>query len=216
MKPEFWHEKWQENRIGFHQADVNPFLTRHMQVLGPGPVFVPLCGKSRDMAWLREQGRPVIGVELSPLAVESFFRESGETPLVSERGRFVSYEVPGLTILAGDYFQLTPALLGPVGAAYDRAALIAMPPENRGEYAAHMATLLPSGASLLLVTLFSLKDPRSGPPFAVGRDEVGDIFGQDFVITVLECERETADSKPGLTEQGLAWREQTAYGLVRR
>lgn len=44
-------------------------------------VFVPLCGKSLDMIWLAQQGHEVIGVELSPVAVEDFFRENGLNPV---------------------------------------------------------------------------------------------------------------------------------------
>ena len=216
MKAEFWHTRWHENRIGFHQAEINRFLRRHIQVLGTeGPVFVPLCGKSRDMSWLAEQGREVIGIELSPLAVEAFFREQ-EIPVDRVgRGEFLEYQSAGVTILLGDYFRLTAALLGPVGAVYDRAALIAMPPGMRRAYADQMASLVGRGTPVLLVAPFSLKDPQSGPPFAVPQSEIREIFGGHFSIEVVESERRTADEDPQLAEQGLAWREETVYRLCR-
>ncbi len=31
MKPDYWLERWRENRIGFHRADVNPRLVQHHQ-----------------------------------------------------------------------------------------------------------------------------------------------------------------------------------------
>ena len=111
MEPEFWHERWHENRIGFHQSEVNRFLRRHFAHLASaasGPVFVPLCGKSRDMAWLREQGREVLGVELSPLAIEAFYKEAGWNAARRGREEFLEYQGGGVTILLGNYFHLHP------------------------------------------------------------------------------------------------------------
>ena len=63
MEAAFWHQKWKENRIGFHQADFNRWLQSWWSAQqGSDPVLVPLCGKSRDMLWLREQGHPVDGL----------------------------------------------------------------------------------------------------------------------------------------------------------
>jgi len=44
-------------------------------------VFVPLCGKSRDMLWLREQGHQVLGVELSAIAENRWRIDGGQTRL---------------------------------------------------------------------------------------------------------------------------------------
>ncbi|MGO1893263.1 MAG: thiopurine S-methyltransferase, partial [Luteimonas sp.] len=68
MEPDFWHERWQQNRIGFHQEKPLPLLLKHWPSLGLAAgsrVFVPLCGKSLDMPWLAERGHRVLGVELS-------------------------------------------------------------------------------------------------------------------------------------------------------
>ena len=76
MDKQFWLEKWQTNEIGFHQDEVNSYLEnwwRSLQIKSGDTVFVPLCGKSRDMLWLLGQGYKVIGIEISPQAVESFF-----------------------------------------------------------------------------------------------------------------------------------------------
>jgi len=57
MEKEFWLERWERAEIGFHQDDINPWLARYWPRLAAPPgskVFVPLCGKSLDMAWLRK------------------------------------------------------------------------------------------------------------------------------------------------------------------
>lgn len=58
-------------------------------------MFVPLCGKSRDMGWLRAQGFTVVGAELSRLAVEQFFGELGLAPEISSAGRLERFEAEG-------------------------------------------------------------------------------------------------------------------------
>ncbi|MFO1505908.1 MAG: hypothetical protein U1F23_02325 [Lysobacterales bacterium] len=55
-----------------------PLLQKHWPALGVAPgarVLVPLCGKTLDMLWLAEQGLHVLGVDLAPLAIESFLHE---------------------------------------------------------------------------------------------------------------------------------------------
>ena len=81
MDSDFWHKKWEDNQIGFHRSSVNPLLVRFLSVLGLAPgarVFLPLCGKTRDIAWVRDQGFRVAGAELSRMAIEQLFDELGE------------------------------------------------------------------------------------------------------------------------------------------
>ncbi|MBB4815130.1 hypothetical protein HNP03_003766 [Pseudomonas rhodesiae] len=78
MEPEFWHDRWATNQIGFHQSDINPYLLRHWPSLAlahGAQVLVPLCGKSLDLIWLASLGHRVLGVELSEQAVQTFFSE---------------------------------------------------------------------------------------------------------------------------------------------
>ena len=91
MEADFWHDRWRDNAIPFHKAQTNPSLVKHFHNLGLngwGDVFVPLCGKSVDMCWLREQGCTVTGVELSNIAVRDFFTEQGIDPEPRREGAF--------------------------------------------------------------------------------------------------------------------------------
>ncbi len=62
MQPEFWHERWRSGQIGFHQSAVEPQLEaaigRARSSASGRRVFVPLCGKSLDLLWLRDRGHP--------------------------------------------------------------------------------------------------------------------------------------------------------------
>jgi thiopurine S-methyltransferase len=190
LKHEFWHERWEQDQIGFHQQEINHYLTSHWAELGlpdGAPVFVPLCGKSLDMLWLREQGHPVFGIELSRKAVEAFFHENEIEPSVNETERFVEFSTDQLTLFAGDYFQLTTRDLGQIQAVFDRAALIALPPQMRGGYVSKMAELLSPGAHILLVTMQYPEGTLEGPPFSVEDEEVQALFGEAFSIENKGC-----------------------------
>ena len=205
MEAAFWHERWQQNLIGFHLPEVNPYLPRFWSALAApakGRVFVPLCGKSLDMLWLAGEGYEVVGVEVSPIAVEAFFAENGLTPVKSVRGELTAWQADAFTLICGDFFKLTPADLGPIAAVYDRASLVALPPEMRRDYAAHLASLCPANIPRLLVTLDYDQGVASGPPFAVSEQEVRDIYSAGFdVETVFSENIIEKDSK--FKEKGL-------------
>lgn len=188
MEPEFWLSRWQANRIGFHEGLPNDFLVAQFAALGVAPggrVFVPLCGKSQDMLWLRAQGYAVVGAELSPLAAAQFFAEAGLVPEVSQAGAFTAYETEGVRLLVGDILTLTPALLGPVDAVYDRAALVALPSVLRARYAAHLMALT-QAAPQLLVTFAYDQAVVEGPPFSVEAAEVRALYGEAYRLVALD------------------------------
>ena len=56
MQKTFWLERWQLNQIGFHNKDINPHLKQNwssLELMANNQVFVPFCGKSQDLLWLR-------------------------------------------------------------------------------------------------------------------------------------------------------------------
>ena len=64
MQHSFWHEKWQKQQMGWHEPEANPLLLAHIDALALSEnsrVFLPLCGKTLDIAWLLAQGYQVRG-----------------------------------------------------------------------------------------------------------------------------------------------------------
>ena len=104
MHPEFWHQRWADNQIGFHQDTPTPLLLKHWPALdipAGAQVFVPLAGKSLDMAWFAAQGYRVLGVVLSQLAVEQFFVEHGLQPDIRESKHGRHYSANGIELICG-------------------------------------------------------------------------------------------------------------------
>lgn len=210
MDHAFWLDKWTQGQIGFHEADTHPLLAAHWPALGVPPgtrVFVPLCGKSLDMVWLRERGHAIVGVELSALACAAFFEERGLEPAVTHTGGFDVYEAGGYRLLCGDCFSLGAELVGGVAAVYDRAALIALPASLRPDYVARLAGLTGPGVPMLLVTLGYAPDIVNPPPYSIGADAVRALYAPCFEIDTLETIDSTVKGEP-CTE--------TAFRLTRR
>ncbi len=217
MEPGFWQDKWNNNEIGFHLDQVHPLLVRYWTTppfLSARRIFVPLCGKTLDMHFLRGQGAEVIGAELSGKAVTAFFAEAGVEPEVSEWSGGKCYRHDGITLFQGDIFSLTQDQLGPVDAIYDRAAVIALPDSLRQQYVRHLLTLS-ARAPQLLITLSYDQSQMPGPPFSVDAGNVQALYGDDYVITEL-AGADILDHEPGFRERGLTALAQHCWQLTPR
>jgi thiopurine S-methyltransferase len=185
---EFWRSRWRQGRLGWHQETPNPLLLRHLPALGLSPgsrLFLPLCGKTRDIGWLLGQGFRVAGAELVEAAVEQLFAELGVEPAIEPAGGLKRYSAERIDVFVGDVFDLSAEALGPVDAVWDRAALIAMPPELRPAYAAYVAALA-GRAPQLLVTLAYDQSVVAGPPFSVSDEEVRALYSGRYGLALLE------------------------------
>jgi thiopurine S-methyltransferase len=186
MTDELWRARWAEGRIGFHEGRTNPFLAKYIQVFaGRDRILVPLCGKAEDLAFLASHGHRVVGVELVEDAIRSFLVEHGMPSTLERAGSFIEYSAGPIMLLAGDWFEVTREVLGDVDAVYDRAALIALPPELRPRYVAHLRSLVPAGAVILVITLEYPQDQMQGPPFAVHEAELRALYA-GCVVDLLD------------------------------
>lgn len=188
MEPEFWHRRWKQRDLGFHEPEGNALLTRWFPVLRLETghrIFVPLCGKTRDIAWLLSKGMRVVGSELSEEAVRELFQELGVEPNVSVAEPFTIYSAPDLDVFVGDFFELSEAILGDVDATYDRAALVAMPGEMRGRYAERLMQMT-DGSPQLVITFEYDQRLMHGPPFSVNASEIASHYADRYEVKLLE------------------------------
>ncbi|MGJ8688328.1 MAG: thiopurine S-methyltransferase [Gammaproteobacteria bacterium] len=187
MQHSFWHEKWQKQQMGWHEPEANPLLLAHIDALALSEnsrVFLPLCGKTLDIAWLLAQGYQVRGAELNKLAVEALFAGLALTPTISECGALTRYSGQNVEIYLGDIFELNQDILGPVDAVYDRAALIALPEEMRANYSQHLMALS-NTARQLLITVHYDQNEQAGPPFSVSGEEVSSHYASRYTVKPL-------------------------------
>lgn len=211
MEADFWLARWQRGEIGFHLPRPHPRLLRHWDEVAQGargPVLVPLCGKSLDMVWLAERGHDLCGVELSAQALEAFIAETG-LPLTRDAQ---GYQGDGWRLYQGDWFQFSAAERFPL--FYDRAALIALPPEMRVGYVQHLLDQLTDQARGLLITLEYPQPEMAGPPFSVMAEEVRTLFAGRARVKELE-RAEILAHEPRFRERGLSGLEEVVWEVSR-
>lgn len=218
MDADFWLQRWDEGRTGWHRDAVMPLLEQHwpaVEVPRKTRVLVPLCGRSLDMPWLASQGLRVRGVELAPQAVERFFAEHQLSPEARELPYGTHYDAGEIKIINADIFEVDAAQFAQCGAIYDRAALIALPPPMRERYARSVYDALPAGCRGLLITLEYPQHQMQGPPFSVEEREVHRLLGEHWDIGLLE-RRDILDSQPSFSEQGVTALHTAVYKLRKR
>jgi thiopurine S-methyltransferase len=218
VQPEFWQERWRAGQIGFHQSTVDRHLKTYwpsLNLAAASRVFVPLCGKSLDLRWLVEQGHVVIGAELSAVAIEAFCMENGIPTMRRALRDFDLYEAERLALFRGDFFKLTPDLLGDLSAVYDRASLISWTPALRMAYVNHITALTQPGTQTLLIAVEYPANQMSGPPFPVTSDDIDQLYGDHHSIEQLG-RHEILELEPRLKARGLTELHEVCYRLTRK
>eukprot|EP00161_Ancyromonas_sigmoides_P022156 TRINITY_DN673_c1_g1_i1.p1 TRINITY_DN673_c1_g1~~TRINITY_DN673_c1_g1_i1.p1 ORF type:complete len:258 (+),score=118.50 TRINITY_DN673_c1_g1_i1:367-1140(+) len=225
--PDFWAGKWSANAIGWHQSEPQAVFVQAVDRLvasgtlaSPRRVLVPLCGKSVDVLHAASRGVGVVGVEFVEQGARDFFAECGGEPPVESQLALSSGEGTVLSlasrdglirILVADIFTLSPEDLsvdGPIALVYDRAAIVAIPPKLRTDYAALMCRVMDHSRkagvepNLLQVTVEYDPAPEvpmpCGPPHSIKPDEIYTLysaaFGDDASPEILEFKSILSDT----------------------
>ncbi|WP_169545124.1 thiopurine S-methyltransferase [Sneathiella aquimaris] len=188
METEFWHGLWETNNLGFHQEQGNPILAKRFSLLEVAPgnrIFVPLCGKTGDIAWLLGQGYKVVGIELSELAIKQLFSGLSLEPTITKTGPLTLYSAPDIDIFVGDIFELNADNLGTVHGIYDRAALVALPPDMRTRYARHLINITDRAPQFLICYEYD-QSLMSGPPFSIDSVHIRDLYANDYSVAPVD------------------------------
>lgn len=207
MDANFWLRKWEKNEIAFHNSEANPMLVEYFKELSLAKghrVFVPLCGKTLDIAWLLANGYRVAGAELVELAIEQLFVELGVAPTIVETGPVKQYSATNIDIFVGDIFNVSNKMLGAVDAIYDRAALVAMPTETRQRYTAHLLDIT-NKASQLLICYDYDQGVMSGPPFSISHQEIHQHYGDSYDLNLVSSKHVAGGLKGKCVAQENVW-----------
>lgn len=202
-----WEQRWQEDRIGFHQPQVHKMLESHIDKVLNGRsgvrFFFPLCGKAVDMKWLADMGHSVVGVEISEKGIRQFFEENNMTyseepvPAIPGAKVFKNSE-KNISLYQCDMYSFSSSIEGQFGAIWDRGSLVAINPQDRDKYAALVISLMAKDCRYLLDTLLYNPELYPGPPFLVPDEQVHSLFGGS-------CDIETLQSVDALTDRQRGW-----------
>lgn len=192
-----WRQGWRANETAFHLEYVHPLLIRFWPTLGlnhDDRVFVPLCGKSLDLMWLHDLGHDIVGVELSPIAIRQFFKDSCVHPKRSHLKELTCWTHERLTMYCGDFFELTRDEMTGVRAVYDRAALSALPENMREYYIAHLHAIIPDDCRVLLLTIEDIDDDETVSDATAASAEIANLYAGYFSVEMIYAEYHPAIS----------------------
>jgi thiopurine S-methyltransferase len=160
----------------------------------PLRALVPLCGNSSVVRFLHEYGCDVTGVDLVTTPLRDL-RENAFSELSFEKDRGPSHTIwsaERLTLIEGDFFDVS--LEHSFDIIYDRAALVAIAPEQREQYASKLLSLLASGGLLFLEFFDVGTFTTEQPPFPVDGKIVRTLFGSLTEIYFSAHPKKTAES----------------------
>ncbi|KMT66013.1 thiopurine S-methyltransferase [Catenovulum maritimum] len=207
MQASFWHSKWDKGEIGFHLDQANPLLLKHFDSLAltkGQTIFVPLCGKTKDIAWLLAQGLNVVAVELNKTAVEALFSELNVTAQITQLDELNLYKAKQLSVFQGDFFNLSSELIGKIDAVYDRAALIALPIEMRIKYTQQIMQLTNKVKQLIICVEYQQAEMQ-GPPFAIHAEDISAYYAKSYQLNLLESIKVEGGLKGKLAANESIW-----------
>lgn len=210
MQLDFWKEVWKEQRLGFDQVEVNYYLKKALPSWlseSYETIFVPLCGRSIDMWEIHRSGHHVTGVECFEGALQDFDKKYAlNLEKVSVRDSVDCLKNLDFKLYCADFFELTSADIqkrkGPLK-IWDRAALVALPPEMRLAYYDQIEKLCIDRLDWLCLLFSFDADTNFGPPFSVNYEEVEEkMLSKGYSVEVLE-ERILKPQNPKFVEAGI-------------
>ena len=207
VEADFWYQKWQKGEIGFHRSEANAFLVAHfykLHLAKNSRIFLPLCGKTRDLAWLLASGYRVVGAELSEIAIQCLFEDLRVGPTISRLDQLSYYSAKNINIFVGDIFNLSAKLLENVDAVYDRAALVALPKSMRNAYTSHLIQIT-QAASQLLITYEYDQRLLDGPPFSINEEEVKRHYSATYQLNSIERKEVAGGLRGNVTSNEAVW-----------
>ena len=179
----WWEQLYRTNTtpwdIGSAAPPFNTFLTSPYK-LPPGKMVVPGCGSGHDCLLFAQHGYEVTGVDFAPSAVQSTMQKFSQAGLLGTKGFLLQRDVFSIH----EYDRYFDYVL-------EHTCFCAIHPSRRRTYAMTVRDLLKPGGRL--IALWWLLSHKGGPPYAVDKNEIFELFSEYFHI---ELAFEPADSVP--------------------
>lgn len=184
-----WLDAWNRGLTPWSDPGINQYLRDNLAKLRLTTgctILVPMCGDSADMVWLAEQGHNVVGIDISHLAIESFFSQA--TIAYNKIGNvYTSKNTPlNITIINENIFNTELLSTFSFDAIYDKGALVTVPHKHKPKYILRMHKLAPR-AKILLITAYYRQAPGYGaPPFLESVESVQSLYREHYSFSLLE------------------------------
>ncbi|XP_067936868.1 uncharacterized protein [Watersipora subatra] len=206
--PEAWGALWKQNITPWHEAGGNRLLWKHFgKIMSENfserkpedlKVFVPLCGKAKDMYLFYQMGFTVVGVEFSPEAISEFFKDNGIATSAADGTSFTMSSDGKLIIGQGDIYSFTSDKLPfpKYDIIWDRGSFEAINKEDREKYVQQMVDLFAPDGTYLIYTNDYNDSEYSGPPMRFNMADMQSYFGAQMSVEPRETEDLLAPESP--------------------
>lgn len=203
---EDWSNRWREGRAGWNLDGVHKMLAKHFEKVVNGrtdlKIFVPLCGKAKDMKWMFDQGHRIVGVEYDEQVVRELFVENGlELDKVKEMGglKLFSSLDGRFKVYQGDFFLFKSEYESePMNGIWDRGSLVAVNVADREKYASIILSVMAPDCRYLLDTLEYDVSEYVGVPHCVTDQDIHGLYHS-------KCDIERLERRDALVER---WKKQ--------
>lgn len=206
-KLEFWASRYRTNVTGWHRELVHPVLKSLGDRVGLPynldddscvsdekteslRVFVPLCGKTLDLAYFARHPfvKFVQGVDGVAQALESFISEHPDLEIAPNAKEKTSWTGTKISLWQTNFFDLDLSKLqDSFDLVYDRGALVAIDPTLRSSYLAIIGKLItPQTGKILLSVVERQKDLMGGPPFSISEHDVKHLYEAQSWVKLVE------------------------------
>jgi len=181
--PVYWDKKYQKNEANWDLKSANPVfeeLIDNEDILKPGRMLIPGCGKGFDAIAAAKRGFEVTAIDFSAEAIKF-----GKNLAKKENVK--------VNFLTEDFFILDEKYANYFDSIYEYTTYCAINPERRDEFARQISRLLKPGGKYLTI-LFPVEDRAGGPPFGINPVEVYKIFSKYLKLSFFT--REVNSIKP--------------------
>lgn len=198
----YWTNRWVNNDIGWNETDGNKLMWKYFpdvlktKLPEKKPeelrVFVPLCGKAKDMYLLYQMGFTVVGIEISKEAIDDFFTENGveekemNQPFRSSKDGRLILGQGDLFTFSGDKSQPIQLPFEKFDVMWDRGSFVALNAKDRTAYASMMMSLMADDGLYLLCSLVYDISEYGGPPLTATTEDLMQFYGERCDIQVLD------------------------------
>lgn len=188
---DFWSSRWDTGNTPWHRPDIHPMLTEHEnQVLGnsrDAQVFIPLCGKAKEIKWFYDRGHRVAGLEYVEKTARRFFEENKLSYAVTTcpvlHCPILQTHDQRLRVFVCSVFDFKKECVGPVDIIWDRGALVAVSKEDRARYVSVMTSLMSPDSTYALISVIHEDDSYTGFPTSIPDGTVQELFGMEMKLT---------------------------------
>ncbi len=171
-----WESRYQIGDTPWEKGGPSPPLLEWIRIRGAlrGAVLIPGCGTGHDARAIVDasEDAEVLGLDIAPSAIE---RACQVRPFGKEK-----YQI-------GDVCDLSAELANRFDWVFEHTCFCAIEPERRADYVRGVVRALSVEGRLLGVFFLNPWDEGEapeggGPPFGSTREELDDLFGNDFVL----------------------------------